>query len=58
MSKIGFRATWVQIFDQLTAPVAFFLSRAELERWTSAAGLKDVRFHWRNKNSWNFTGTK
>lgn len=58
MSKQPFRATWVQIHDQLTAPVAAFIPRTEIEGWSERAGIKNMRFHFRNQNSWNFVGVK
>jgi len=58
LSQIGFKLTWGQFWDQLTAPTAFYISREEIENWFNKAGLKNPVFEWRNKNCWNGVGVK
>lgn len=58
LSQLGFKLTWGQFWDQLTAPTAFYISKQEIEDWFKEAGLKDIAFEWRNKNCWNGIGVK
>ncbi len=58
LRKLGFK-TWVaQIFDHLNAPLARYFFQNELIKWTEELGLKNTFFYFRNKNTWNFGGTK
>lgn len=41
------------IVDHLTAPIAFYLRREEVEAWFHRAGLSHVHMRWHNKNSWS-----
>ena len=43
------------VFDQLVTPVAFYLSKAEVEAWFSRDGFRDVKVRWHNQMSWNVT---
>ncbi|HVO33513.1 MAG TPA: methyltransferase domain-containing protein [Elusimicrobiota bacterium] len=56
LAKLGFRVTWLQIYDQLTAPIAHLIPRDEIEQWFQAGALTNTRLHWRNRNCWNFSG--
>lgn len=58
LSQLGFKLTWGQFWDQLTAPTAFYITKQEIEDWFKKAGLKDIAFEWRNKNCWNVVGVK
>jgi hypothetical protein len=54
--RLPFRSTRVQIHDQLTAPVAAFISGNRT--LDVAANMKNIQYYWQNKNSWNFAGMK
>jgi SAM-dependent methyltransferase len=56
--RLGFRATFAQIYDQLTAPVAFYIPQEDVKAWMTGAGLEETATYWRNKNCWNFSGRK
>lgn len=45
------------VFDHLTAPVAYYLKREEVEQWYRNAGLANPIIRWHNKNSWSGFGT-
>jgi SAM-dependent methyltransferase len=45
------------VFDQLVTPVAFYLSKAEVESWFADAAFSDVRVRWHNQMSWTATAT-
>lgn len=44
------------VFDQLVTPVAYYLPKAEIERWF-ATGFSDVTIRWKGQYSWTGTGT-
>ncbi|MGE0105261.1 MAG: methyltransferase domain-containing protein [Blastocatellales bacterium] len=52
ISRFPFREVHNIVHDHLTAPVAFYISRAEFEEWFRSEGLRDVEIHWHNRNSW------
>ena len=56
ISGFNFRRNYNIVFDHLVAPVAFYLSREEFERWFVDAGLESVQVSWRNENSWRGFG--
>lgn len=56
LSMFGWREQHLIVFDHLVAPTAFYISRAEFERWWREAGAKDVVIGWHNKNSWRGWG--
>jgi hypothetical protein len=45
------------VFDQLVTPVAFYLSRGEVEAWFRSPGFDDVALRWHNQMSWTATAT-
>lgn len=45
------------VFDQLVTPVAFYLSREEVEAWFQGPGFEDVALRWHNQMSWTATAT-
>jgi SAM-dependent methyltransferase len=45
------------VFDQLVTPVAFYLSKAEVEAWFGGGGFQDVQLRWHNQMSWTATAT-
>ncbi len=47
---------WI-VFDQLVTPVAFYLSRAEVESWFKGPQFKDAALRWHNRMSWTATAT-
>ncbi len=44
------------VHDHLTAPVAFYLRREEVEAWFRKAGISDPLLAWHNQNSWRGFG--
>ncbi|HZX44380.1 MAG TPA: methyltransferase domain-containing protein [Candidatus Nanoarchaeia archaeon] len=46
------------LFDQLLAPIAFYYTKQEFERWFDKPCLSDVKITWRNKNSWRGMAVK
>ncbi len=57
-SKLNWRIVHSIIFDQMLAPVAFYLRKDEFEKWFTEAKLKNVEVTHRNNNSWRGTGVK
>ncbi len=45
------------VFDQLVTPVAYYLSRAEVESWFAGDAWQDVQLRWHNQMSWTATAT-
>ena len=45
------------VFDQLVTPVAYYLSRAEVEAWFAGDSFTDVALRWHNQMSWTATAT-
>lgn len=58
LSKLGFKVTVGQIWDQITAPTANYHTQEEVRDWFDSAGLNDVQMSWRNKNCWNGVGLR
>jgi SAM-dependent methyltransferase len=56
IANFPFREIHNIVHDHLTAPVAFYLSRAEFAEWFSAAHADRVELHWHNRNSWRGFG--
>lgn len=54
----SFRWLFASVYDFLTAPIASYHSRLEVEEWTTAAGLKDVAIGHRNQTTWKITGVR
>lgn len=44
------------VFDHLTAPTAFYISRAEFDEWFRAVEAQGVEIAWHNRNSWRGFG--
>ena len=45
------------VFDHLTAPVAYYLPKTEVERWYQSQGFPNAVIRWHNQNSWSGFGT-
>jgi len=58
LSRLGFKVTVGQIWDQITAPTANYHSKDEVRAWFEGARLNNIRMSWRNKNCWNGVGVK
>jgi SAM-dependent methyltransferase/uncharacterized protein YbaR (Trm112 family) len=56
LSQFCFRHNHTVIFDHLVAPVAFYISKVELEEWYGDAGLEIIGISARNQNSWRSHG--
>ncbi|HEV2121569.1 MAG TPA: methyltransferase domain-containing protein [Chloroflexota bacterium] len=46
------------VFDHLSPPIAYYLTRQDMERWASRADLQNVKIGWHKRYSWRLTGTK
>jgi len=46
------------VFDQLVTPVAYYLPRAEVERWFEGPGFDDMQLRWHNQMSWSVNARK
>jgi SAM-dependent methyltransferase len=57
MSGFPFDEIQLIVFDQLVTPVAFYLSRGEVEAWFQGGGFADVVLRWHNEMSWTATAT-
>jgi len=57
-SKLPFHVTHNTVFDQMSAPVAYYLKKNEIECWLHENGIKNFQISWRNKNSWRIYATK
>lgn len=57
MAGFPFDELQLIVFDQLVTPVAFYLSKAEVESWFVGDGFRDVQLRWHNRMSWNATAT-
>ena len=51
-----FREMHSIVFDQLLAPVAHYMSRAEVERCFTESGLALASLRWHHANSWSASG--
>lgn len=56
ISHFGWREQHHIVFDQLVAPTAFYIPRAEFEEWWQVINAKDVTIGWHNENSWRGLG--
>ncbi|HET6975732.1 MAG TPA: methyltransferase domain-containing protein [Pyrinomonadaceae bacterium] len=56
ISSFGWREQHTIVFDHLTAPTAFYISRDEFETWWRDISARDVEISWHNKNSWRGRG--
>lgn len=51
--RLGFRTFWGTVYDKLVPPVAFYLTRDEIRRWLSGAGLAELGLRHRHGNGWS-----
>ena len=56
ISHFGWREQHHIVFDQLVAPTAFYIPRAEFEEWWQAIQADEVQIGWHNENSWRGLG--
>lgn len=56
IARFPFREIHNIVHDHLTAPVAFYVSRAEFAEWFKDADAERVELHWHNSNSWRGLG--
>ncbi|HEY0376012.1 MAG TPA: methyltransferase domain-containing protein [Pyrinomonadaceae bacterium] len=56
ISGFGWREQHTIVFDHLVAPTAYYISRAEFEKWWEEIGAQEVVVGWHNKNSWRGFG--
>lgn len=52
IGTFGWREQHSIVFDHLVAPTAFYIPRAEFEKWWDEINASDVRITWHNRNSW------
>jgi SAM-dependent methyltransferase len=52
-SRLGLRPFWGTVYDKLVPPISFYLTRDELHRWVTDAGLTELFLRHRNGNSWS-----
>ncbi len=52
LATFGWREQHNIVFDHLVAPTAFYISKAEFEKWWGEIGANDVKITWHNQNSW------
>ncbi len=56
ISVFGWHEQHAIVFDHLIAPTAFYISRAEFEKWWRDIDARDVQISWHNSNSWRGFG--
>ena len=56
ISGFGWREQHTIVFDHLVAPTAYYISRAEFEKWWKEIGAREVVIGWHNQNSWRGFG--
>jgi SAM-dependent methyltransferase len=56
IARFPFREIHNIVFDHLTAPVAFYISREEFDDWFRAARAEGIEIAWHNRNSWRGFG--
>lgn len=56
ISVFGWHEQHAIVFDHLIAPTAFYISRAEFEKWWRDIEARDVQISWHNSNSWRGFG--
>lgn len=57
LSKLNFNIVHSIIFDQLLAPIAYYYTKHDFEKWFLNAKLKNITISSRNNNSWIGFGT-
>jgi SAM-dependent methyltransferase len=58
ISPFPFREVEHIVLDHLCPPVAYYLSRSELESWFGPLRPAEIAFRWHNRNSWNVVALK
>ncbi|MCS6873913.1 MAG: methyltransferase domain-containing protein [Pyrinomonadaceae bacterium] len=56
LSEFGWREQHNIVFDHLTAPVTFYITRSEFEKWWEEANAREVKITWCHENSWSGFG--
>ena len=56
LGQFGFLHNHHVVFDHLVAPVAFYLTREEFEKWFYDENMGLIDISWRNQNSWRGHG--
>lgn len=56
ISGYTFAENFWNVFDQLVAPTAYYLSREEVAEWYSSAGVQKATIEQHNGNSWRGNG--
>ncbi|MEO6392974.1 MAG: hypothetical protein ABIP75_14085 [Pyrinomonadaceae bacterium] len=56
ISCFGWREQHHVVFDQLVAPTAFYIPRAEFEVWWQNIKAEEVIIGWHSENSWRGLG--
>ncbi len=56
IARFPFREIHNIVHDHLTAPTAFYISRADFADWFTAASAREVVIAWHNQNSWRGFG--
>lgn len=52
IAPFPFREIHNIVHDHLTAPVAFYINRADFSEWFEATGAERPEINWHNRNSW------
>ena len=58
LAEFPFREVHSIAFDQLLAPVAHYMSRADVERCFEESGLMLRSLRWHHRNSWAACGAR
>lgn len=58
ISHFPFREVEHIVLDHLCPPVAYYLSKEELEAWFAKLPGAKTQFRWHNRNSWNVVARK
>lgn len=58
IARFPFREIHNIVHDHLTAPVAFYLRRAEFAAWFTRAQFAAAKIEWHNRNSWRGFGER
>ena len=52
ISRFGFREIHSIVFDHLTPPLAFYISKEQYSAWWEKAQAQSYQLTWHNQNSW------
>jgi ubiquinone/menaquinone biosynthesis C-methylase UbiE len=58
ISPFPFREVDNIVLDHLCPPIAFYLSRPQLEEWFALLNPESVQFRWHNRNSWTIVAKR